>query len=371
MNLSKFIRENIAWIASEWETAASGRISAPEATSCQVRRTASSRLEPVLAVMALRLDDSAPPGGGVDDTAARHGALRHAQGYSLPDLVADFGAMREVVLRAWMADGMGRDTAVLGGMPRLCTVVDGMLAEAVAGYSEQVERSRHLFLNVLGHDLRSPLAAIAMGGQYLSAPGRGDAAQLKVADSIVRSAGMMSAMIRDLVEYSRVRMGRSLQLSPKKEENLAEICQAAVSEAQSRHPECEFLFRGSGDLRGCFDRKRMRQVLGSLLDNTVRQGTRRLPVVLEARGDETAVMVLLKNRGSLIPPVSLASIFEPLIPLSEDAQADDLPAMGLGIGLFVARELVRAHGGTIEALSSEAEGMVFVLRLPRESVPPA
>lgn len=307
----------------------------------------------------------------MDDAAARHGALRHADGFSLPDLVAEFGAMREVVLRAWMADGMGRDAAGLEALPRCCAAVDRVLAEAVAGYTEQVEYTRHLFLTVLGHDLRSPLSAVAMAGQYLAAPGRGDAAQCKVADSIVRGTGMMSAMIRDLMDYSRIRMGRSLPLSPREGENLADICRAAVDELQSRHPECEFLFQESGDLSGCFDRKRMGQVLGSLLDNMVRQGTRRMPVVLEASGADATLTVRLKNRGSLIPPVALASMFEPLIPLSEDAQAGDLPAMALGIGLFVARELVRAHGGTIEALSSEAEGMVFVLRLPRGSVPPA
>lgn len=366
MSLSKFIRLNIEQIASEWETLARIRIPAAKAMSSQ---DLSSRFKQVLATLASHLDSVDLQSGpsGTRETAAGHGSLRHADGFQLPHLVLEFGTMRECVLRLWMAGGARTDQSAMEEIRRFNQGLDQALAEAIGGYSEEVERSQHIFLAVLGHDLRSPLSAISMAGQYLAVPGRVDAGQRKVVDSILRGTGMMNGMIRDLVEYSRSRLGRSMRVAPRKGESLGSICQAAIRELQATHPECEFLFRESGDLTGCFDCNRMHQALASLLHNAVKQGTRRLPVILDARGDSEAVTVQVKNRGSLIPRASLAFIFEPLVPLSERAHPDELPAMSLGIGLFVARELVRSHGGTIEAVSSETDGTVFTLRFPRDA----
>jgi signal transduction histidine kinase len=105
-------------------------------------------------------------------------------------------------------------------------------------------------------------------------------------------------------------------------------------------------------------------VLSNLLNNAVRHGARNQPITLSARGESDKITVQVRNYGRRIPADQLQVIFNPLVQIP--ALADDTgPPTGLGLGLYIAHEIVAMHGGTIVAESSEEDGTVFSARLPR------
>ncbi|MDB5842481.1 MAG: putative two-component sensor histidine kinase, partial [Herminiimonas sp.] len=90
------------------------------------------------------------------------------------------------------------------------------------------------------------------------------------------------------------------------------------------------------------------------------------PIHIAATGESGSLVVQVKNQGTIIPPSSLQSIFNPLVQLAKGHESDHRPATSLGLGLFIAREITEAHDGTIAVESSEKEGTTFTVRLPRE-----
>jgi signal transduction histidine kinase len=129
------------------------------------------------------------------------------------------------------------------------------------------------------------------------------------------------------------------------------------------HPDRIFRFARSGELGGAFDSARLQQVLGNLLNNAVQHGATDAPVILEAHGGPDAVVVQVKNQGPAIAADALQVIFNPLVQVA--STGDERHSSSLGLGLFIARNIVLGHGGTLGVESSDAAGTVFTARLPR------
>jgi signal transduction histidine kinase len=123
----------------------------------------------------------------------------------------------------------------------------------------------------------------------------------------------------------------------------------------------------SGDTTGVLDDARLHQVFCNLLINAAHYGAKEHPISISATGDADMLVVQVMNRGPVIPAESLQSIFSPLIQLSKEVPQDARPATSLGLGLYIAREISEAHGGTIEVESSEANGTTFTVRLPKRT----
>jgi signal transduction histidine kinase len=375
MRLASFITENLEEILVEWESFASSLLAPGEVmTSLALRDHASQ----ILLAMAEDIESSqtdleqaykskgfVPIAEASRTAAMTHGALRHLAGFDLRQLAAEFRALRASVLRLWLKRGAADESAFYQ-MTRFNEAIDQALAESISNYSNEVARSRDTFLAILGHDLRSPLSAIANSGLYLSAPGLLPAgAPLEAARRVTRGAARMDAMIRDLLEYTRTRLGRSIPIAPEPGD-MEHVCRMAYDEIRAAHPERTFRLEISGDLHGRFDAGRLQQVLANLLNNAVRHGERSEPITLSAHGDPEKVTLRVKNRGRPIPADQLQVIFNPLVQIPSalvDEDAD--PATSLGLGLYIAREIVAMHGGTIEAESSVNNGTVFSARLPR------
>jgi signal transduction histidine kinase len=221
MRLARFITENLEEILAEWETFASSMLAPGQVmTSLALRDHASQILLAIVEDIessqtdleqAYKSKGFAPIAEATRTAAMTHGALRHLAGFDLRQLAAEFRALRASVLRLWLKRGVGDATAFYQ-MTRFNEAIDQALAESISNYSDEVARSRDTFLAILGHDLRSPLSAIANSGLYLSAPGLlPTGAPLEAAQRVTKSAARMSAMIRDLLEYTRTReaWGRS------------------------------------------------------------------------------------------------------------------------------------------------------------------
>jgi len=375
MRLSQFIKSNLEQILVEWEAFASSLLSPGQVmTSLALRDHATQ----VLLAIADDIESDQTDleqrykskgfkqiAAAARTAAMTHGALRHLAGFDLRQLAAEFRALRASVLRLWLSDGSGESSAFYQ-MTRFNEAIDQALAESIANYSDEVARSRDTFLAILGHDLRSPLSAIANSGLYLAAPGLLPAgAPLDAARTVNRSAARMSGMIKDLLEYTKTRLGRVIPISPAPG-SMEEICRIAYDEIRAVHPERIFKLEVSGDLRGRYDAERLQQVLVNLLSNAVRHGARDQPITLSALGDQEKVTVQVRNHGQPIPADQLQVIFNPLVQIpSSLVDEDSEPSTSLGLGLYIAKEIVTRHGGTIVAESSSKEGTIFSAHLPR------
>lgn len=379
MRLSQFITENLEQILGEWEAfARTLNAGGQPMTKLALRDHATQILLAIaqdIEADQTDLEQAYKSKGFVRiaeatrTAAMTHGALRYLSGFDLRQLAAEFRALRASVLRLWLR-AAGEDGSAFYQMTRFNESIDQALAESIANYSDEVARSRDTFLAILGHDLRSPLSAIANSGLYLASPGLlPGGAPLDAVRRISHGAARMSAMIRDLLEYTRTRLGRAIPISPQAG-SMETICRRAYDEVRAGHPERRFRLDISGNLDGHFDSERLEQVLSNLLNNAVQHGARTEPIILSARGEPDRITVQVKNYGRSIPADQLQVIFNPLVQIpSAVAESESEPSTSLGLGLYIAHEIVTMHGGTLVAESSEEHGTVFSTRLPR--FPPA
>jgi len=218
-------------------------------------------------------------------------------------------------------------------------------------------RERDRTIGVLGHDLRNPLAAIRMGLQLLSQSRALTARDRSRLDRMVGTADRMHDMIRDLLDFTRTSVG-SFPHRPVATD-LRRLCDAAVDELRAVHPERTITVDVSGDLTGVWDPDRLKQALLNLLGNAIDHGGDG-PVGIRIEGAGQDVVLSVHNDGAPIPASVLPVLFEPF------RRGDGSPH-GLGLGLYIVREIVRSHGGAIEVHSTAAEGTTFVSRWPRNA----
>jgi signal transduction histidine kinase/CRP-like cAMP-binding protein len=365
LQLSAFIEENMEEIVAEWEAFARTLLpAAATMTSLALRDHARQILQAI--AHEIQSDGAAEPHSSGKTAATTHGALRHLSGFNLLQLGSEYRALRASVIKLWRAHLSKEHHGPLDDLARFNASVDQALAESIASYADELTRSRDTFLAILGHDLRSPLSAVSLSGEYLSKGGMLEGKQqLQAVASIQRGAAKMDAMIRDLLEYTSTRLGRGIPIV-RAPCDIGSICEAALEEMKAGHPGRVFRFESSGELGGAFDGDRLQQVLANLLSNAVQHGAGDSPVFLEAHGGPDTVSVRVKNYGSPIPVDALQVIFNPLVQVPSAASGlEDRRSTSLGLGLFIARNIVVGHGGTLEVESSEQAGTVFTARFPR------
>lgn len=377
MKLSRFILSNLEEIVGEWTAfAASLEPSGILSSSTELRDHAVEMLK----VIALDMETGESPAqkkskstgevseiSGADSAASRHGAVRQVSGFTMPQLTAEFRAMRAAVLRLWMAKVVKVTPATVNDMTRFNEAIDQALQESAIKYADQTERTRDTFLAMLGHDLRSPLATMSMAGTFLTRQGEGTDRTLQIGVRVKRSAVTMTTMVNDLLEYARTQLGGKMPITPILGDMLA-ICQAAIADASAAHPSCAFELQSAGEMIGDFDSPRLEQVISNLLNNAAQYRGQNHPVIVIATGDANTITVQVTNFGTEIPAGSLKAIFDPMVQLSVTGN-QNRARTSLGLGLFIAREITSAHGGTITATSGTETGTVFTVRLPRASPP--
>jgi signal transduction histidine kinase len=373
MRLSEFIRQHVDRIVDEWEQFA--KTITPAAINMD--RVALRDHAKAILLAAARDMTTAQTAGeqlakakgegpektpSLDEAGASHGELRHTVGFDLVQMTSEFRHLRACVIRMWVSSLEVPDLAYLQDMIRFNEAIDEALAESTAAYAEQVNHSRDLFLAILGHDLRAPLQAISMSTELLlrKAPLEGDA--LTCAINIKRGARHMAVMVSDLLELVRSRLGKSLPIEPKPMD-LADAAHAAIAEACAGNPECDPIVRVVGDTRGVWDAGRLDQLLQNLIGNALQHGLNKRDVTVTVTGEPDSVRLTVHNFGVPIPDDAIPTLFDPLV----RSASEDLgqPTTSLGLGLFIVKEVVDAHGGTIDVSSSQTDGTLFTVVLPR------
>lgn len=220
------------------------------------------------------------------------------------------------------------------------------------------ERARDLFLAILGHDLRNPLDTISMSSQLLAkAPPSADLTQ-KMASRITAASRRMTHMLDDILDYARSRLGADLILR-RAPQRLGALASAAIDEVRGANPGLVIdLVQESPD-DGMWDGDRLSRVIANLLRNAVEHGAVGRPVVVRTGGDAGFRQLSVRNEGKPIPDEVRGRLFEPMVHRSADAPA----ASNMGLGLFVCRTIVEAHGGRISVETGEA-GTEFRFELP-------
>ena len=298
----------------------------------------------------------------------KHGRSRQRAGFDSMQMHGEFRALRASILRLW-ARSSPTETAEVAAeeIARFNEAVDQALAESVERYSAEVSKSRDMFLAVLGHDLRGPLTAIRMGADLLSKSEVADSARVRVAARIGRACSAITYLSSDLLDYTRLRLGDGIPVE-QSDCDLAQVCVEAVDEMRGSYPGREFIERASGDLRVQCDARRMKQVLWNLLDNAVHHGDRARPIALETEGRADSAVIRVSSFGEPIPAESLPGIFEPMHRISGTGpDATGHPLSGVGLGLYIVREIVRSHGGSVTVASDLENGTVFTVALPRHA----
>jgi signal transduction histidine kinase len=295
--------------------------------------------------------------GTLGRVGQRHASDRLVSGFNLDQLVSEYRALRASVLRLWEAEHGDSD----GEVTRFNEAIDETLTESTARYSETVNNTREQFLAVLGHDLRNPLTSIVMGTAHLTSSKNLDDKESRIALRVLNSAQRMSRMVSDLLDLTRTRLGAGIPVVPKPMD-LSVICQQVISEFEGSHPDRAFRFEAKGDLRGEWDSDRLMQVISNLVANAVQYGAENGVVTLAAEENGEEIELRVHNRGTPIPERMIEKIFEPMV---RRQPPGDRNVTGLGLGLYIAREIVTAHGGTLEVTSTEEEGTTFTIHVPR------
>jgi signal transduction histidine kinase len=366
MRLSDFIVSNLEPILSDWETFARTHIPAGEAMDVgALRDHAADILRTVATDLQCRQSERERP--GTADTAAQtHGALRAEAGFTLGQMVSEFRALRASVTRLWRANGPPGHSDI-EDLTRFNEAIDQALAESLSRYARDLDHSKEMFLAILGHDVRTPLGAIMMSAAGLLMTPDLSPLHQGAASRILNSGTRIKQLVNDLLDFTRTRLGAGIPLAPA-DMDLEEVGRQAVDEAAAYHPDRVLRFEASGPLRGSWDGARISQALSNLVGNAVQHGSADTPVTVTAQGGADAVSIAVHNRGPAILPVHMHQIFSPLKRIQRGApQPHDAGSMGLG--LYIANEIVKGHGGRIDVDSSEARGTTFTVHLARH--PPA
>jgi signal transduction histidine kinase len=374
MRLSEFINKYLDDIIVEWEAFAKTLLPAAEGMSQTDLR---DHAKQILVAVARDMDTNQTPAEQqekskglktvADDSAASiHGTLRQVSGFTLLQLTAEYRALRATVLRLWLPRVTQMNEEIVNDMVRFNEAIDQALAESAITYSKHAAVVRDTFLAILGHDLRSPLATMTMAGEYLTQPSVGTDVTLQIGLRVKRSAATMTAMVNDLLEYARSQLSGRMPIALG-QVDVKEICQAAVNDASAAHPECPFELKASGDWVGNFDGPRLHQVFSNLLNNAAQYRGKEHPVSVSVEGRPDVLLVEVQNFGPVIPPDSLKTVFDPLVQLPVADAQPGRPTTSLGLGLFIAREITKAHGGSISVKSDELSGTIFSVQLPRTS----
>jgi len=226
---------------------------------------------------------------------------------------------------------------------------------ALKAAERERQRTRDMYLGILGHDLRNPLNTIVASLYTLDRVLTDDAR--KVLARMARSTQRMSRMIEQLLDFTRARLGDGIMLTLASGD-LRDISHAVVEELEAQHPH-RIRFEGKS-VPGRFDSDRLAQAVANLVGNALQHGSPGEPVEVRVSSNNGHGRLEVENRGAPIPEAIKATIFEPF--RRAEGRQD---STGLGLGLFIAREIVRAHGGTIE-VDSTGDRTTFAIELPSQ-----
>ena len=257
-------------------------------------------------------------------------------------------------------DRLATEMILYGELIASQMALEGRVASAERALRTSMDEGvlREQFLAVVGHDLRSPLQAAGMAGEALAdmeLPPRAG----RLAKVVTASAKRMADLIDDIMDFARARLASGIPVVQLDQGDLAAMVGRVVAEVAAAHPTATIVSHLDvpGALR--FDPVRLQQLIANLLNNAITHGDTRRAIRVDGCVEDNTIVLAVTNFGTPIDPATQGMLFQPFY-RPESAT----PRPGLGLGLYIASEIARAHGGTLTVCSSTDEGTCFTLRLP-------
>jgi len=260
-----------------------------------------------------------------------------------------------------LRDGRGRSAGNV-------TLIQDVSAEhAVNAERERTAEYQQQMLGIVGHDLRTPLGAILIATEMLVEDTRDDPAAASVVKRITSSARRMTRMVDQLLDMTRARLGNGIPVARSRTQ-LLPLIRSVMDELALAHGETQFELVAPLEVTGLWDPDRLGQVVSNVMSNAVQYGLKDAPIVVEVTSSEAAATITVhnQNRDQPISPEALATLFEPF----RRGHDSEHNGSGLGLGLYIVHEIVRAHGGTMDVESSQS-GTTFRVVLPAAGPPPS
>ena len=223
-------------------------------------------------------------------------------------------------------------------------------------------RLQEMFAGVLGHDLRTPLTAIVTGAQLLQHKAEDEGVQ-RIAGRMLSSGNRMARMIDDLLDLTRARLAGGIPVARRATE-LGPLISRTVQEQRIAFPDRAIELSQDGDLKGEWDPDRIAQVASNLISNALRHGadTEPVRVCVDGRARDTVTLTVI-NAGSIAEEL-IPHLFDPFRGGERKFERQE----GLGLGLYIARQIVHAHDGSVD-VKSEHPRVVFTVSIPRSAQP--
>lgn len=374
MRLATFILENLNEILQEWEDFAATITPLKDAARLELRDHAAAVLKVIAADLATPQAEAARvakgkglgPVVGLDTAAETHAEARLTSGLNSDQVIAEFRALRASVLRLWTRDGALCSPEEVEDMVRFNEAVDQAQSESMARYSKLLRDSQSMFLAILGHDVRSPLGAVSMGAQVLLHDQSLPSKVLKVGLRIFNSSKRVDEIVRDLLDFSTSHLGDGIPIDPYTVD-MAKVCTDVVEEVRTFHPDRQVELVIEGDMVGTWDGPRLAQAFSNLISNAVQHGAPDSPVHVTLAGNTTGLSFTVINDADVIPERKLRALFDPVksFAIRPPSERTASRVQNLGLGLYVVKEIVKAHEGEISVSSTAETGVKFSLTIPR------
>jgi signal transduction histidine kinase len=238
-------------------------------------------------------------------------------------------------------------------------------SQSELGVAEETGRLREEFVAVLGHDLRTPISAVRLSAELLQARVEEQHSR-KLVDAIHSSTLRMSALIEDVLDFTRCRLGAKFVINLSRVDNLFEALTPVIAEIRHAHPGADVVYRFGAARPVRCDFGRISQLVSNLLSNAVHHGAPGGPILINGHVDDQSMVLSFSNEGAAIHADQIDLLFKPFT----RAEGENKSA-GLGLGLYICSQIAESHGGELHVTSDDRH-TVFTVRLPLlvESVEP-
>jgi len=241
--------------------------------------------------------------------------------------------------------------------------MDRSLAELTATFSSSPAQPQSLFLGVLNHELRTTVASILMSAQVLTHRSPPGSPEAKAAQRILRSCEQLRQTLDALSDFTKVRLGDHLQVD-RVPDDMGVLCKQALDAFARVDPERRVRLTSDGDLSGDWDTARIGEAIAGLLGHVARFASRGSVITIAAEGHAAdEVTITVHGYGTPIDVETLQTIFDPVARV----ESENATYAGLGLGLFIVRKVVDAHGGHVGVEASAQDGTTFTMVLPRRA----